>query len=356
MKHQRPLVPEDLPRFADAARERVIDSLVRAVIASGRHAVDRTRSPVEWARKTWPRDEGVATILRGATSPMAIADAGGFAQTTAAFLPALVPVSAGADLLQRALGLRFNGAATINVPSIAVPVCDFVPELAPFPVQKAPTGTGTSLSPHKLGVICTLTSEMMNSSNAEAMVRQVMIESTGPAIDKNLFSVNVGDATRPPGLLHGIAALTPTAAAGSKAETMVDDLAALASAVAPVSGNGQIVLVAAAGQAVSLALRAPREIVWDVLMSGSLAAGTVIAIAVNTVVAVVEGVPQIDSSQHVAIHEETGPAAIVDGAGVLATPVRSVWQTDSAALRLRWPMTWALRDPRGVAWMSAVNW
>jgi hypothetical protein len=92
------------------------------------------------------------------------------------------------------------------------------------------------------------------------------------------------------------------------------------------------------------------------MMSGSLAAGTVIAVAVNTLVTAIEGSPLIDASREVLVHEETAPAAIVDGAGVVAKPVRSVYQTDSAALRMRWPISWALRDARGVAWMQSVQW
>jgi hypothetical protein len=33
-------------------------------------------------------------------------------------------------------------------------------------------------------------------------------------------------------------------------------------------------------------------------------------------------------------------------------PERSVWQTDSVAVKVRWPVSWALRDPRGVAWLT----
>jgi hypothetical protein len=40
----------------------------------------------------------------------------------------------------------------------------------------------------------------------------------------------------------------------------------------------------------------------------------------------------------------------------VARPVGSVFQTDEVALRMRWPISWALRDARGVAFMTAVNW
>jgi hypothetical protein len=51
------------------------------------------------------------------------------------------------------------------------------------------------------------------------------------------------------------------------------------------------------------------------------------------------------------------PAAeVVDVGGVRASPVGSTYQTDSVALRLRWPISWALRDARGISWMTGVNW
>src|SRR5262249_47699836 len=186
----KPLVPEDLPRYTTAARENTINSFVRSVISVAMGKLDRNVGPEAFARKTWPGDRNVPEILRAATAPATIATSGPLAQVTAAFLPALTPVSAGADLLQRVLGLSFSGHAQINLPSIGPVIADFVGEGAPIPVQQALTGPGTSLFPHKLAVVSSLTREMMESSNAEAMVKQVLVESTGPAIDKVLFSAN----------------------------------------------------------------------------------------------------------------------------------------------------------------------
>ena len=62
------------------------------------------------------------------------------------------------------------------------------------------------------------TGEMIRNSNAETLVRQVLIESVGPTIDKQLFSANAARAG-PAGLLNGISGLTPTAA-GAKGEPL----------------------------------------------------------------------------------------------------------------------------------------
>jgi hypothetical protein len=268
----------------------------------------------------------------------------------------LVPASAGAALLDRAIALSFGGAAQITCPALSVPVCDFVAEGAPIPVVQA-QAAGLTLMPHKLAVISTLTGEMLRSSNAEELIGAVLRESCGPALDKALFSANPAAADRPAGLLNGIAGLTPSAAAGqSKSEILVDDLHALGLAVKGVAGNGNLVLVASIDAAVALALRVPQGPQWPLLISSSLAAKTVILVALNGVVAATGGPPQIDASQEAELHYDSTPAEIVTSAGTVAHPVGSLYQTDSVALRLRWPITWALRSANALSWMSGINW
>lgn len=231
----------------------------------------------------------------------------------------------------------------------------FVAEGAPIPVQQGTTTTGPTLSPFKLAVITSLTSEMLRSSNAETLVRQVLIESTGPALDAVLFSNAAATTSAPAGLRNGISGLTP-AAPGEKARAIVDDLQALGLAVASVAGNGAITLVASPDAAVALRLRLPQTVQWPVLTSASLAARTVIAVAANAVVSAVEGAPLIDAGQETVLHFETAPQAIVTPAGSVARPVGSLFQTDTVGLRLKWPISWALRSSAGLAWMTNVNW
>ena len=67
------------------------------------------------------------------------------ARIAVAYLEALVPVSAAADLLARGIGLNFDGAAQISVPGLSIPNADFVGESQPIPVQMAPTSAGAQL-------------------------------------------------------------------------------------------------------------------------------------------------------------------------------------------------------------------
>jgi hypothetical protein len=78
--------------------------------------LDRGIRRAEFIGKTWPEDDGVALVLRAATQPTTRADAPALSAISTAFLSALVPMSAGADLFNRSLNLSFGpGVGTISV-------------------------------------------------------------------------------------------------------------------------------------------------------------------------------------------------------------------------------------------------
>jgi hypothetical protein len=59
------------------------------------------------------------------------------------------------------------------------------------------SSAGVTFGPRKLATIFTLTREMVESSNAEQLVRMVMAESLSVALDVALFSNVAGDSVRP---------------------------------------------------------------------------------------------------------------------------------------------------------------
>jgi Phage capsid family len=252
-------------------------------------------------------------------------------------------MSAGADLLARGLELSFGGAAAISVPAIAIPAAGFVGEGRLIPAVTAPTSVGATLTPHNVKAIAALTNEMLRSPNAETLIRDALIQSTGPALDRVLFSTAAATPDAPAGILYNIAPLTPSAGA-NKSETLVDDLQALAVAIGPVSGNGNVVFVASPDTATALRMRLVVPLEWPVLTSASLPPRTVIAIAAAIVVSAVEGAPQIDARRDPSVQWNA------------AAGVGSMFQADEVALKLYWPICWALRDERGVAWLTGVNW
>src|SRR5262249_7814929 len=90
----------------------------------------------------------------------------------------------------------------------------FVQEGQAIPVRQMVSSAGVTFGPRKLATIFALTREMVESSNAEALVKLVMTESLSVALDAALFSNVAGDSVRPPGLLAGI---TPIGAAQTAA-------------------------------------------------------------------------------------------------------------------------------------------
>ena len=337
-----------------ARPDAAVTALARAAIGVGVAALDKQTHPGDYVRRTWD-DHLADMVLRAVVVPTALAGNTALARVSVAFLETLVPLSAGADLLLRGLGLNFNGAASIRVPGITIPTADFVGEGTPIPAPLITTSSGPTLTPFKIAALSSLTNEMMRSPNAEDMVRQVLVEACGPALDKVIFSTNAAASDRPAGLRFGIAGLTPAAGTSGKDQIIVDDLQALATALAPVAGNSNIVIVASPDAAVALQMRVFRE-EWPILVSAQLPARTVIMIAVNAIVSAVEGAPQIDASSQASFVPDTVPQEIVTSAGTPATSVGSLYQADEVALRLRWPITWALRASNGLAWMTNVNW
>lgn len=327
-----------------------LTSLSRAVIARAAAALDGNMRAVDYAAVNWPNDQGVALVLRAAVNPITMSTTA-LVPITLQFIAALAPLSAGGALMGMGISLSSFGRGLIAVPSFAPGESDFVAEAAPIPVKQF-VSSGPTLSPYKLATICVVSGEMIEHSDAEMIVRSALAESVALALDRVLFSASAAVAGKQPaGLLNGIAGLTP-AGAGVKEQAMGDDVSALLNAISSVAGAGWFI-VASPAQAIALSLRAGQSIP-NVRASGALAAGTVIAIAPQGFVSVLE-TPRIEASIEALVHMDTAPAAIANGGGV-AAPARSLFQTNSVGLRMITPVSWALRAPGAAAWMSGVNW
>jgi hypothetical protein len=350
------LRPQGIPLVPDkAARNEIhVRAFVRAAIAIGLGARDKTVSPRDILRRQWGDDHEADLTLRAAVAPSTVAGNAAVARIGYAFLDALTGMSAGADLLKRGIRLDLDGLASVHIPGIAPPTVGFVGESMPIPAYVETTSAGPTLSPYKLAAIVALSNELMAMGSAEGLIRQALIEGVGPSLDAVLFSTNAATSAAPAGLRAGIAGLTP-AAAGEKAQAIVDDLQTLATAIAPVSGNSNFAIVASVDAAVALRFRLVRE-EWPILVSSALAARTVILVALNALVSSVSGPPQIEATREAAYVPDSSPPEVVTSPGVVASSFTSVFQTDKTALKLRWPISWSLRDARGLAWMSSVNW
>jgi hypothetical protein len=334
---------------------RNVNALVRATIAKAMVRIDPRYDEREHLRTRWPDDATAPLVLRAASQPATLAANPALGPPFIADLIATIgPTGASARLMQAGLQLVFGPAAAIYVPGLEATAdnVSFVREGAPIPAHGLAV-TGALLEPRKLAVITVLSSEMIAGSNAEALVTDALTRATSLAIDAALFDDVAGDDVRPAGLRYGIAASTASAST-DPGEAMTDDLSALAATVSVI--GGPIMFVTAPERAIAISLRAPRELPFPVLGSPSVAPDDVIAIATQGIASATDAVPEISSSRMATVDMDTAPLPIVDAGGTVAAPTRSLWQTDTIGIKLRFGASWALRDPRGLAWLTTTAW
>jgi hypothetical protein len=326
-------------------------------VARGRYADDAT----SLLREKWGDDHTAWAIVRASSTPDSTTSTASalVRQIIPEFFAALGPASAGAQLLGEGLQLSFGDAGTISLPAlVADPTkVTFIAEGAPIPVAQYSIAAPKVLKPQKLAAIVTLSREMIESSNAEALVQDVLVRSTALGLDAILFDSNVGTTARPPGLRNGIPALAASTAPDAT-EAMLADITTLIASVGPVTSEPPV-LITSWPRAIKANLRAPHTLApLTVFGSSAVAANDVIAVAPNCLVSAngSDG-PIIEEVRDTLLHMETVPLAIASGSpAVVATPTRSLWQTDAVGLKLRLGITWALRDARGLAWLTASNW
>jgi len=304
----------------------------------------------------WPNDHVIDMVLRATSAPAMTSVAGWAAELShklvADGLDALAPMSAGAKLLQAGTVLNFDGYGSISVPSFATSASstNFVQEGQPIPVKQL-VSSAAQLLPYKIAAIAALTQEMINSSNAETMIGDALMRSAGLTLDATLFDSTAASAARPAGLRNGIAASTASNSADFY-QAIGEDLATLVNAVATVGGPGPYALIASPGRVISAQART--TIVGSdkntlIYFLGTPAVGNdLIMVAVKALISAFSPNPDIESSNAATlVMDDTSPST-----PDTTQPTKSMFQTASVAVKMRWPVTWSLRDSRGVAWLT----
>jgi hypothetical protein len=306
--------------------------------------------------RLWPSDRLLAQLVTRAASAPAMTSVTGWAAELAhkvvldGFL-GLGPAAAGALLLQQCLVLAFDGNGLISAPGFVAGAgnAGFVAEGAPIPVRQL-AATAALLQPYKLGTIGVLSREMVESSNAEALVGDVLMRAAAAAIDVALFGSAAATAAAPAGLRNGIAALTPSAATDAL-QQFYEDCANLINAVAPVGGGGPFILIGSPGRVAAMVMRFVLQPGNVTVLSSNAMGNDLMCVAPQAMVAALDPLPMVETANAGELHMNDTPLAIVNG-GAPAAPARSLFQTETIALKMRWPMTWAMRDARAVAWLT----
>ena len=130
----RAIVPEDL---SDHSQRR---SMMRAITSMALGTVRHT-SAESILRRAWPNDAraglALATISKGAVSPLMTTDAPALGVQGVKMLTRLAPRSAALQLFDDVMSVDLSGLATVRVPNVAVVApAAFVAEGSPGPVAQ----------------------------------------------------------------------------------------------------------------------------------------------------------------------------------------------------------------------------
>jgi HK97 family phage major capsid protein len=283
----------------------------------------------------------------------------------------------------------FDGYAKITLPKRNVQGSE--PNLsAAFRAEGAPIRVGRTtlessyLTPKSMAVIGTFTKELLQRStpNIEDAIRRWMLEDTAYVLDGTFFDNIAGTAIRPAGLQYGIDPADTAASTGNTAADIINDIrgrltqmsdhklgrrlvwvmnpasmwgltfskTATGDSQFPETANGQL-----AGIPVITSTNIPRDLVFLLDAAEIGFAG---------------GAPSFEGTDVATIHEEdgapnanmvTGPSVLpistgAAGAGVVATPARSLFQTHSAAIKAFWELDWTVTRPGAVQVITGVAW
>jgi HK97 family phage prohead protease/HK97 family phage major capsid protein len=372
--------PADQKRPFAMAKKKVEpgDFLVRAGVV---HFLARMRqqNPLEAMQAVYGNDEMTEVVLRAVTNPANTTTPGWAAelvqQANLDFIDRLMPESIYTRLSNLGVRFSFGANASLKIPARAnTPKLagSWVGEGAPKPVRRIGLTTIT-LTPKKLAVISTFTEELaMHSVPAiEAVIRQAMADDTMESIDSYLLDDVAGSVVRPAGLLNGVTPLTPDANPSGPL-AMIADFKALVGAITANGGGRNIAIImnpvqsmgvnwaqSSTGEFIFNQAEAAQRLNVTFLVSNTVPADTVIAVDAADFASANGDTPRFSISDQATIHEEdTTPAPLVTGGATPATasPIRSLWQTDTVGVRMTLYVEWAMRRAGMIAAVQGVNW
>jgi len=292
------------------------------------------------------------------------------------FMSVLMPASVYPGLSAKGLRLSFGRSGIISIPTRDSSVSlagAFVLQGDPIPVKQGKF-TAQTLGPKKMAVISTFTREIAEHSipAIEGLIRDAMQEDTSFALDGVLVGTTAATTAAPAGLR--VAASTLTATAGGGFTALVGDLKALIGRLITLS-NGNLrtptwimnpvnALSASITQNAGGDFPFKSEIAggqfmgYPLIISPTVPVGVVMLVDASDFVSVEGDAPRFDVSDQATLHMEDTlplPLSATGSPNVVAAPLRSLYQTDSMALRMIMDVNWIMRRPV-VAWVAAVTW
>ena len=387
VKNREPMMSGDaqLPAMAPRKTMGFSDHQFRALAAwtkaQASHEPDLGRT-LRDLYKDGKNSEFTAAVLRAAVNPANTTVATWAAELvqtdTTPFLDRLMANSIYLPLSAAGVKYTFGNAGVLKIPvraSTPTLAGNWTAEGGAKPVKRA-SFTTVTLSPTKLSIISTFTEEMAQYSaqSIEQIIRQAMSDDTSAALDAFLIdSVAASAGVRPAGLLNGVTPITASAAS-TPAGKMVADLNALAAAIEAAGGGRNIIYIMNPAQArlLGTATSTTGDFIFAdpssaaarfggrLIVSATCPAAKVIAIDAADFATAQGDAPRFAVSTDATLHEEdTTPLALTTGAqgsGVVASPMRSLFQTDAVAVRMSMYVTWGMRRTGMVQTITAVGW
>jgi len=339
-------------------------------------------NPIEVAKEMYGDQEDVQIMVKAATAP---ADT-----TTATWAAELVREGYGEfmDLLLPAtiygripsvLNLNFGKDGSIVLPSWAEGrdlSGGFVAQGAPIPVKQGAFGT-TVLTPKKMAVISTFTKEVFSKSipAIEMLVRNAIIQDTAKAIDAALLDNGARSAIRPAGLQDatGTGAANINASAGATVANIIADANGVFTRLSAAEMGERGVWLMNPARVYGLQTKqlttgqfAFPEVFDNTFMghaivkSTSVPADVVAFIDEQSFIKASDVTPNFSVSDQATLVMADDADEISTGgasaAGVTANAVRSLYQTDTMALKFTLGLDWMVYRKAGVQILNTVAW
>jgi len=369
---ETPTVPGQVRKPLGHQEKNGMDLLVKALVVRGTaHFGGMSIEKALEAR--YPGHEAVGIIAKADQTIGTTGTAGWASELVQTaylgFLEALMGHSIFPDLLGRGLSLTFDRWGTLSLPRRTAGTAGggFVAEGSPIRVGKITTAAAT-LTPKKMGVIVAFSKELAKRSTPaiEGIVRQAIIEDTAATLDPILLDATAVSASRPAGLLNGVAAVG-TGFAGGDYQAVKEDLKALLAPFHTANAADGIVVIMNPTQGLNMSLmegpvgdpnwlqRIKDRVTF--MESTNATAGRLVAVRASDF-AGAGGDPDFDVSEQATIHmEDSAPLEIVSGTGpTTADPVRSLWQTASVGVRMLMDVSWTMRRDGMVRWIDGTSW
>lgn len=243
-------------------------------------------------------------------------------------------------------------------------------QAAAFFVEGMPIRVGAlqlvpvALTAKTMGVISTTTLEMVIAAGEDVMmnvIREGSATDSAKVLDRIFYDANPADAARPAGIQNGLAIDDTAVSTGSDAASIASDLKArYARLLENGFGGPRSVWIMNSLNAATMA-----ELFTEVQVRGTYSNLPIISgldVPNDTVflvdcagIVIAQDVPTVEVATEALLHEEAdGDALEVDV--LTGVPVRSLFQTNAAALKLILPVDWAVGASGCVQTLTGVAW